>query len=165
MSKRKNFSTRMKELSLTGKYAELMDYLRGKKAVVTSSTGGHNYGCIGTEFIIKDSAYLSGSATASGSINAGIPGGNNIKFTQFSIIEEPLTKEELEKEIESLRKKKKDIDGDIQEIKDKINYLKETGNTEYDENEFKAYHTLELLEDPNMTRLEKSKLIARLVNK
>jgi len=71
-------------------------------------------------------------------------------------IDSPITIEELENEKASLKTS-------MDSIQTKIDWLKETGNSEFDENEFKVYATLKLLEKNELSISEKSKLIASLI--
>jgi predicted nucleic acid-binding Zn-ribbon protein len=53
----------------------------------------------------------------------------------------------------------------IAETESKIAFLKETGSDTFDENEFKAFHTLAIIEQGNMSKIEKAKAIAALISK
>ena len=46
----------------------------------------------------------------------------------------------------------------------KIAYMKETGAEEFDENEFKVFNTLSILDEKKLSKLEKAKAIAALIN-
>ena len=50
-------------------------------------------------------------------------------------------------------------------IQSKINFMNETGSDDFSEDEFKVYQTLKLLENGELSLLEKSKLIAELIKK
>lgn len=52
----------------------------------------------------------------------------------------------------------------IAETESKIKFMDELGVEEFDENEFKAYHTLLLIEKSDMTTIEKAKAIAKLIS-
>jgi len=52
----------------------------------------------------------------------------------------------------------------IAETKSKIDFMKEVGSEMFDENEFKAYHTLTIIEQSDMTKIEKAKAIAALIS-
>jgi hypothetical protein len=71
-------------------------------------------------------------------------------------IDNPITLEELDAEKNSLKSK-------IDLIQTKIDWLSETGNSEFDEEQYKVYTTLKLLEKKDLSTLEKSKLIAELI--
>ena len=43
--------------------------------------------------------------------------------------------------------------------------MDETGSETFDENEFKAYQTLSIIEKGDLTKIEKAKAIAALINK
>jgi hypothetical protein len=51
----------------------------------------------------------------------------------------------------------------INETQSKIDYMKETGSETFNENEFKAYHTLTIIEQSDMSKIEKAKAIAALI--
>jgi hypothetical protein len=51
----------------------------------------------------------------------------------------------------------------IAETQSKIDYMKETNSDQFDENEFKAYHTLTIIEQSDMSKIEKAKAIAALI--
>ena len=71
-------------------------------------------------------------------------------------IDAPVTIEELEAEKEIAK-------ASIAVLQSKIDWLTETGNAEFDEDEFKVYSTLKLLEKTDLSITEKSKLIAGLI--
>lgn len=69
-----------------------------------------------------------------------------------------ISQEELQKELEEAKEK-------VTQIQNKIDYLNESGAKEFDEEQFKVYYTLKLLENKDLSRIEKSKLIADLIKK
>ena len=71
-------------------------------------------------------------------------------------IDTPITLDELTAEKDSLNSK-------IDLVQTKIDWLSETGNSEFDEEQYKVYTTLKLLEKKDLSTLEKSKLIAELI--
>ena len=52
----------------------------------------------------------------------------------------------------------------IEETQNKIAFMKEVGSDQFDENEFKAYHTLTIIEQSDMSKIEKAKAIAALIS-
>ena len=65
---------------------------------------------------------------------------------------------ELEQELSEVQTK-------LENIQFKIEWIKETGLEEFNEDEFKVYQTLKFLDDGKLSRIEKSKLIAELIKK
>jgi hypothetical protein len=51
----------------------------------------------------------------------------------------------------------------IEETQNKISFMQETGSDTFDQNEFKAYHTLTIIEQSDMSKIEKAKAIAALI--
>lgn len=65
--------------------------------------------------------------------------------------------------LEELRNQYTEKENEMKEIGFKIEWMEDTGSTEFDENEFKVYQTLKLFENKELTMVEKSKLIAKLI--
>lgn len=57
------------------------------------------------------------------------------------------------------------INAFIKETQAKIDYIKEIESDEFDEDEFKAYSTLTIIEQGDMSKIEKAKAIAALISK
>jgi|SRR5688572_11519907 len=72
------------------------------------------------------------------------------QFNPFS-----LTKDELEKSRDSLMT-------EVSEVNTKLNWMTETGNKEYDEDEFKAWGVLGII-DSSDSKINKAKAIAKLI--
>lgn len=53
----------------------------------------------------------------------------------------------------------------IEEVKAKIAFIDETGSEVYNENEFKAYQTLTIIEKGDLSKIDKAKAIAALIDK
>jgi hypothetical protein len=51
----------------------------------------------------------------------------------------------------------------IEETQNKIAFMHETGSDTFDQNEFKAFHTLTIIEQSDMSKIEKAKAIAALI--
>jgi hypothetical protein len=51
----------------------------------------------------------------------------------------------------------------IEETQNKIAFMQEIGSDQFDENEFKAFHTLTIIEQSDMSKIEKAKAIAALI--
>ena len=52
----------------------------------------------------------------------------------------------------------------IKETKAKIDFMIETDSHTFNENEFKAYHTLTIIEQSGMSKMDKAKAIAALIS-
>lgn len=78
---------------------------------------------------------------------------------------ELMKKQTLENQLEKINKQKSQLEKEIFYIQEKLQFIEETGCEDFDENEFKVYKTLQLIEDNSkMTRLEKAQAIAQLIN-
>lgn len=73
------------------------------------------------------------------------------------------TKERLEQAIKEKEQKISDINSDIRTLKEKLVYLAETGQDSFDENEFKAYRILTMIDEKKLNKFEQAKEIAKLV--
>lgn len=68
------------------------------------------------------------------------------------------TKTQLEKAIDEARII-------IADAENKLKWMKDTGNEEFDEDEYKVWHTLQILAKKGVTDIEKAKAIAALIKK
>jgi len=66
--------------------------------------------------------------------------------------------------LEELRDEYTEKENEMKEIGIKIEWMEQTGSSEFNENEFKVYQTLKLFENKELTMVEKSRLIANLIN-
>jgi len=177
MKKKESFSIQAKDVNGTpNAILGMRQLLVNKEIIILNQTGGHNYGPNGTIIKCPADASLLGFAGGAGNkftslklniINATGVYYNNINFDSF-VVRISLTKEDLLNDIKSLKKAKKDyiskIDEQIEECNFKIQYLKDTDSKEWNANEYKAYRTLELVDNADLSRIEKAKLIAQLIN-
>ncbi len=124
---------------------------------VTKNTCNHNYTIGRTYEAIKNnhSEYYSLKDLETGAI------GNQIILSDMKRTN--ISKEYIQKTIESLKKSKKETDAKINNLENKILWMEETGNEFFVENEFKAYQTLKLIDNNELSLVEKSKLIAQLI--
>lgn len=140
---------------------------------LTTSKKAREY-FIGKKFKITKGSRL-GEIITVNQINFGTPiyvyseeYGTNVSFHDTWLEEIPTTKKELEENLSLLKKEReekiKEYDSKINDCILRINYIKETKSKTFDEQEFKAYSTLTLVENDNLTKLEKAKLIAALIN-
>jgi hypothetical protein len=72
--------------------------------------------------------------------------------------------EQFQEQIEKAEAKIVSTKAFIEETQNKIAFMNEIGSDQFDENEFKAYHTLTIIEQSDMTKIEKAKAIALLIS-
>lgn len=72
-------------------------------------------------------------------------------------------REQFQEQIDKAKDKIEATKAFIAETESKIRFMDELGVEDFDENEFKAYHTLLLIEKSDMTTIEKAKAIAKLI--
>lgn len=165
--KRENFSTRSKKLGINGvvgSNTKIPTYLIGKKIIITGNSNSHNYGPIGTVVEVTGSPYVNGgSGNNFTAVSNLVSGGNQIMFANFSVIED-YTVDMLEEQLEKLKQAKKDIDVEIVEVKAKVSFMKDNKLDTFNENEFKVFHTLQLLSKKDLSEMDKAKAIAKLIS-
>ena len=131
-----------------GKKVKLVSVpVKGKR-----TSGNGNIGL--TETFTITGTYNPGNSDTAWSITTST--GGNAGWIYDSEIAGGITKEEIQKEIETL-------ECQINDEKLKLSWMEEVGTEEYDEDQFKVYKTLKLLEDGETSLVEKSKLIAELI--
>ena len=97
----------------------------------------------------------------------------NVRFENGALVSEKASafekgtpKTSIEKFEEMIAKAEEKIESTkafIAETKSKISFMKETDSEVFDENEFKAYHTLTIIEQSDMSKMEKARAIAALI--
>ena len=105
--------------------------------------------------------------TYNGYYNVHLPNGNAISMASSALDKVlPRTKkEQFEEQIDKAHAKIVATQAFIAEIKMKIQFMDEVNSEEFEENEFKAYQTLTLIENTSMSKLEKARAIASLISK
>lgn len=63
----------------------------------------------------------------------------------------------------SLENRQKELEDELSNVKTKIAWLKETDAEEFDEDQYKVWQTLTLLENSNLSKLDKTKEITKLL--
>lgn len=120
-----------------------------------------NYGVFeGMEVKTMGNAY-------NGYYNVHLPNGKSIQMASSALDKVPSrTKmEQFREQIEKAEAKIAATQEFIAEIKMKMLFMSEVNSDEFDENEFKAYQTLTLIENTEMSKLDKAKAIAALITK
>lgn len=85
------------------------------------------------------------------------------RSTSFEKAKPKTSIEKFTEQIEQALEKIEKTQAFITETKSKIAFMQEVGSDEFNENEFKAYHALTIIEEGNMSKLEKAKAIAALI--
>lgn len=65
--------------------------------------------------------------------------------------------------VEDLTNELNDAKANVESIQNKITFMKETGAEEFDEDEFKVYSTLLILDEKKASKFDKAKAIAALI--
>lgn len=122
----------------------------GMKVKVIANTANHNQpiGSIVTLTGVNLNNY--------GDCNARNSAGQIYTFYTTDFVVLAMTKEEILKAIEELKI-------EIKTEETKLQFLKETGQEEYDEDEFQAYQVLKLVASKKTTQLEKAKQIVKIL--
>lgn len=118
---------------------------------VIANTNNNNYK-IGERYRVK---IISGDNTTcvAQSLN-GDSGGNNLAFRDCVIV--GLDKSYYEEQIAHHK-------SEIEKAKAIINWMDEAGVSEFDEQEFKVWEALTAFENDGLSKIEKAKLIAKIV--
>jgi hypothetical protein len=114
----------------------------------------------GTEVVIM------GVSSCCTGYNISTPNGNRKDvYTKYLVKKDPVTSiQKFQDLIEQATEKIAKTKAFIAETEAKINFMKEVGTDTFDENEFKAFHTLTIIEQGNMSKIEKAKAIAALIS-
>jgi hypothetical protein len=132
---------------MIGKKVKLVN---GPSNKPSSSNGYYNNG---TEYVVTSRHTMDKSWLLTGP--GGISGGWAYEWEMEGY---KVGIEELEQELSEAQTK-------LDNIQFKIDWMKETGSDDFNEDEFKVYQTLKLLDNGKLSMLEKSKLIAELIKK
>ena len=94
-----------------------------------------------------------------------LPSGNQIAMLS-NCLDKSHPKSNKEKFLEQISKAEEKIKATqvfINETNEKLSFMEETGSELFEENEFKAYRTLTIIEQGSMSKIEKAKAIAALI--
>jgi hypothetical protein len=132
----------------------------GDIVLVKANSNSHSY-TIGLRYRVL--AHTSSTTFIAGDLD-GVWKGDNLKYQDcypgwlydWEMKEIGSSKVELEEKIQRLKT-------EIEEVQSKIDFLNETGNEQFDAEEYKVYSTLKLFQNDKLTDVEKSKLIVKLL--
>ena len=117
---------------------------------VTGNSNSNNY-AVGHKYRVID---IGGNGSVRAETLDGIFRGNNLAAVDFIVI--GLDKNFFEEQITHYK-------SEIQKTEAIIAWMKETGNKEFDDQEFKIWETLTAFESDSLTKTEKVKLIAKII--
>ena len=120
----------------------------GDRIKVVANSCNHNYQ-IGRIYIVSYVNAMARSLTAS-DLNGRL--GNNLIYADIELVLP--NRADIESEIRSLTEQ-------VRELEAKLDYLDENDLDECEENDFRAYRVLTLIEDQNMDKKEKLSIIAK----
>ena len=129
----------------------------GDLAIVNSNVSNHDikYNHVGPGTEVKIVGY-----NYEGMYIVEKPNGGRINLST-QVLDKTTAKTSIEK-FQSLIEQAKEK---IEKTQAKIDFLNEVRSETFDENEFKAFHTLTIIEQGNMSKIEKAKAIAALISK
>jgi hypothetical protein len=128
------------------------------------------FGSIQPGTVCKVTNYNSASAYGTGDYEIIAIDSGEIKWVKPAMIDHyskhnTNSVERFQQNIEGKQKEIAKLQSEISDMEDKISYLNDNGIDTYNENEYKAYKTLLIIEKGNMSRIEKAKAIASLITK
>lgn len=148
--------------------ATIIDFLQGKRLKVVGNKSAHNYGAVGTTFVVDANTDYNNYNRTVASANttygsALIQGGNTLYWTDV-VIEDTMTEENLTERIKTQEKIIKDAQKEIKQAKEHIALLQELGVKELDEDTLKVYRIMQTLKSNSGTEIEKAQKIAAIVS-
>lgn len=116
--------------------------------------------------VLTISSYRYGGYSG-GSYVINYEGGNyELKSNQLkSAVGRKSKKEHLLSQLVKKQNEIKTLNEDINSIQSRLDYIEETGSEDFDENEYKAYKVLRMIESKELSTFEQAKEIAKLINK
>jgi hypothetical protein len=145
-----NFFNKIKNKIMKKKVTK-NDLKKGTHIRVIANTNGNDYG-IGQTYVVD---HISSTDCCVCISLDGSFEGNNLKFCDLEIVG---------LDIEHYQEANKTLTAQIAENESIIEWMKETGNKTYNPNEHKVWKTLSLLENDKLSKGEKAKIIASLIN-
>jgi hypothetical protein len=77
---------------------------------------------------------------------------------------EPDTKEEILESIKEVESEIRTKNSEISNLKSKLKFMEDNGLEEFDEDQFKVFRTLELIDSKELSKIEMAKEIAKLIS-
>jgi hypothetical protein len=151
---------RIKELYYKIKFRKMVttNLSAGTKLVIVSNTSSHNY-AIGTKITFRDYYPNQPEWFYANEGNCSTA----IRFSDVRL--DSYTEKDIQEELKLAEEKLTEAKTNVENVKLKLEFIKETGASIFNENEYRAYNTLKTLENSKLSTLEKAKQIASLFNK
>jgi len=138
-------------------------HLAGKQFIIIANTGGHSYGAIGSKgkFATTFSkGSVTGSSISRGMDRSGPHGqGNTIQYDEFSLIGVGTEKGDIIEQITNLEEQIDALTKEMEEAKDKLDFIDKHGLNEYDELEIAVLMFLQADSTKDLSEMEKAKKI------
>ncbi len=131
---------------------DIKKYLVGKRVKILTQSGGHNYGSNGKYFTISKDASFGSMSMSYGIDNKS----NNISYDQLDI------ENNIDDEIKNVKEQISSLEKELKALNDKKTFMTKNKLTEWDQNQFKVYQTLQLLKSKK-SDIDKAKIIAELI--
>ena len=119
-----------------------------------TQAGGHNYGSNNKCFTIEKSASFTSTGMSYASPNTG--GTNTINYNQLDI------DNNIDDQIKNVKEEISKLEKELETLNDKKTFMTKNKLSEWDENQFKVYQTLQLLKSKK-SDIDKAKIIAELI--
>jgi len=146
----KTLSTVLREENIT-KRADILKFVRNSKLVKVK--GGAEVDSEKATFQWHDSNArfnnISGSSIYASELYVVTDGENTVEC--------------FEEKLKQFDTKIKAIEKEKEKVKNKINFLKESGAEKFTENEYRAYQAIQTINKENLTDFEKAKIISDLI--
>lgn len=151
----------------TRKVWDINELKIGDRVIPISNKNGHTYQ-LGKEYEIIRFTYLTPSSSPGPCPEKHNPTGfvakdpetgyqgNKLIFSEVELVIGPETKEDFEEEKERL-------ECELEDINTKIQFMEENNLDEFDEDEYRIFKSLDVLDDKEKSRKDKAKELKRLL--
>jgi hypothetical protein len=126
----------------------------GDIVLVKKNSNSHNY-TIGTKYRVVDATLTGSGMMYQAESLDGNWRGNNLRSSDTEFVT-TVNVEYFQKQVEEHRKQ-------MEEAQSIIDWMNETGATEYDETEHKVWSVLNAVENDSLSKMERVKIIASLI--
>lgn len=125
----------------------------GDIVLVKKNSNSHNY-TIGTKYRVVDATVTGSGVMYQAESLDGNWRGNNLRGSDTELCAPTI--DAFEKQVEDYRKQ-------MEQAQSIVDWMKETGATEYNETEHKVWSVLNAVENDSLSKMERVKIIASLI--